>query len=163
MSSVSSLVQGLVDARLIFPDLRERTLEGALSELSRDVAAAGVVRDPEALAARLVRREKDGCTGLGGGVAIPHCRTRDIGDVVLAIGVSREGVDFGAPDGLPVTVFFLLLSPMDAPALHLQSLARVSRLVRTPGLIDALRAATSADEIAEALRAAEGPASRATV
>jgi len=155
MPKPAGFLQGLVDARLVFPDLKATNLEELLAEMSERVAAAGLVRDPEDLARRLLEREKLGCTGLGDGIAIPHCKLKEVEDVVLAIGVSARGVDFHASDGIPVSLILLALSPADAPALHLQALARISRVLRIPGIADSLRRAASAEEIAETLREAE--------
>jgi len=148
-------LHGLVDSRYIFTDLRGPGLEEALGEMSRRLAAAGVIRDAADLTRRLVEREKLGCTGLGGGVAIPHSKSRDVGDVVLAIGLAPEGIDFHAPDGVAVTLIFLILSPADQPAVHLQALARISRLLRTPGVVETLRAVTTREQLLDALREAQ--------
>jgi mannitol/fructose-specific phosphotransferase system IIA component (Ntr-type) len=150
-----SFLPGLVDPRLVFPHLRERTLGGALLEMSEHLAAAGVVANASALAERLSKRERDGCTGMGGGVAFPHCRVEGLEGVVVALGLSDAGIDFGAADGIPITVLFLLLSPRDEPALHLQALARLTRLARTPGLVDELRRSASIDDVVRALRGSE--------
>ncbi len=96
---------------------------------------------------------------MGGGIAFPHCRVEGLHGVVVALGLSDLGIDFGAADGIPITVLFLLLSPRDEPALHLQALARLTRLARTPGLIDELRRSTSADDVLRALREAEAGSS----
>ena len=146
----------LVDERRIFPDLAGTTLDEALAEMAARLARAGVVSDGADLTRRLVERERMGSTGLGGGLAIPHCKLREIGDVVLAVGVSHRGIDFGAVDGLPVHLVFLVLSPADAPALHLQALARISRVIRLPGVAERLSEAATAGEIAAALKEAEG-------
>ena len=147
---------GLVDERRIFPNLAGTTLEEALAEMASGLSRAGVVADGADLARRLVEREGMGSTGLGGGLAIPHCKLREIGDVVLAVGVSRRGIDFGAADGVPVRLVFLVLSPADAPALHLQALARISRVIRLPGVAERLSEASTTREIAAALKDAEG-------
>ncbi|HTR02864.1 MAG TPA: PTS sugar transporter subunit IIA, partial [Thermoanaerobaculia bacterium] len=63
-------------------------------------------------------------------------------------------VDFGASDHVPIDLIFLVASPADAPAAHLQTLARISRVLRTPGVADALRASGSAEQMAEVLRGA---------
>ncbi len=133
-----------VSERLIFPSVEAATAEGALAEMAAGLEAAGIVPKAEELARRLVEREAMGSTGLGGGLAIPHCKVRELADVVVSIGISREGVDFRASDGQPVTVIFLVLSPTDSPALHLQALARISRLIRMPGVADSLRHADGA-------------------
>lgn len=148
--------QGLANDRLVFPDLQARTLDEALSEMSSGLASQGIVPDADDLARRLSEREKVGSTGLGGGLAIPHCKMRDLEDVVLAVGVSRDGIDFHAADGAPVTLVFLVLSPAQAPALHLQALARISRAIRLPGVAESLRRETTAEGITAVLKDAEG-------
>ena len=136
MLNDSALFPRLVDERLVFPELAGTTVEEALAEMS-----AGVARSRS--------------TSLGGGIAIPHCKVRDLADVVLAIGVSKTGIDFHAPDGVPVTLVFLVLSPSEAPALHLQALARISRIIRIPGVAESLRTAPKAEAVAGILKEAE--------
>jgi PTS system nitrogen regulatory IIA component len=145
----------LVDERRIFPDLAGTTRDEALAEMSAALAQTGAVSDGTELARRLIERERMGSTGLGGGLAIPHCKLHEIGDVVLAVGVSRRGIEFGAADGQPVRLVFLVLSPADAPALHLQALARISRVIRVPGVLEKVSEAATAGEIAAALKDAE--------
>ncbi len=147
--------EGLVDSRLVFAELPGATREDALRELSARIGALGLVPDPDALVARLLEREKLGCTGLGGGIAIPHCKLPDLDDVVIAVATTAVLIDFGAPDGIPVRVLFLVASPSYAAAAHLQALARISRLLRTPGVADALREASSVERLRDVLREAQ--------
>ncbi len=151
----AGLLTPLFDRKLVFPELRAATSDDVFGELAGRLEAAGVVRNAADLAERLRKRERDGSTGLGGGVALPHCRLKEVLDVVLAVGVSPDGIDFRAPDGGAVHVVFLILSPVEAPALHLQALARLSRLVRTAGVVARLRAAGTAEGIVERLKEAE--------
>lgn len=155
VSEAGGFLQGLVDPRLIFPNLAPATMEEALQDLARRIAATGVVHDAADLANRLLERERLGCTGLGAGIAIPHCKLKDVGEIVLAIASCPGGVDFHSPDGVPVTLIFLILSPAQMPALHLQALARISRLLKAPGVADALRQAATPEAFAAALREAE--------
>jgi PTS system nitrogen regulatory IIA component len=145
----------LVDPRFVFHGLPGATREEVLEELSSRLAAAGAVSRPGELVERLIDRERLGCTGLGGGVAIPHCKLRDIEGVLVALATTAAPVDFGAADGLPIDVIFLVVSPAEAPAAHLQTLARISRLLRTPGVAAGLRTAGSAGQILQVLQSAE--------
>jgi PTS system nitrogen regulatory IIA component len=154
----AGFLQSLVDPRLVFSDLEARSVEEALEELAGRIARSGVVGDGRDLARRLLEREKLGSTGLGGGIAIPHCKLKEVKDVVLSVAISGPGVDFHSSDGIPVSLIFLILSPADLPALHLQALARISKVLRRPGVADRLRGARSPEEIAETLRDAEGDA-----
>lgn len=144
-----------VAPRLVFTDLPGKTVEEAFAELAKRLAESGVIRDAGELAARLCERERLGSTGLGSRVAIPHMKSKSVADVVVAVATSREGIDFKAADGLPVHVIFLVLSPADAPGLHLQALARISRLLRTPGVADNLRRASAPGDIVETLKEAQ--------
>jgi PTS system nitrogen regulatory IIA component len=146
---------GAWNPRLVFADLEAKTAEGALAEMAQRLAASGVVKDAQELTRRLFEREQLGCTGLGSGIAIPHCKWKGLSDIVVAIGASRSGIDFHAADGIPVTLLFLILSPAETPALHLQALARISRLLRGPGVAESLRRATTPEGIVQALREAE--------
>jgi PTS system nitrogen regulatory IIA component len=146
---------GLYDSRRVFQGLPGATRDEVLAELALRLAQEGAVRDPAELVARLIEREELGCTGLGGGIAIPHCKLRDIGEVIVAVASTGRPIDFGAADGLPVTLIFLVVSPADAPAPHLQALARISRLLRVPGLVDSLRKARSPLELLGVLQGAE--------
>jgi mannitol/fructose-specific phosphotransferase system IIA component (Ntr-type) len=156
LNNTEAPLQGLLDPRYVFTDLQGPTMEDTLGEMARRLAAAGAVRDAGELTRRLIDREHLGCTGLGAGVAIPHCKSRDVSDIVLAVGLAPQGVDFHAPDGVPVTLIFLILSPADQPAAHLQTLARISRLLRSPGTSENLRRATTREEILEALKGPQG-------
>lgn len=120
----------LIDPELIFPDLAGKDGEAILRELAQRLADRGRVRKPEQLYERLRERESLGSTALGQGVAVPHCRLQGLSELLLAVGISVAGVDFGADDGEPVRVFFLMISPHSAAAEHLQGLAAISRWIK---------------------------------
>lgn len=146
---------GAIDPRLVFRAVPGHTREEVLEELSRRVAAQGAVPDAAELATRLLDREKLGCTGLGDGIAIPHCKLAGIDRPAVAVASTERPVDFGASDGKPITLIFLVVSPTNGAAAHLQALARVSRMLRVPGVAQRLRDAGGTEEMREAVRAAE--------
>lgn len=115
---------------LIFPDLPSTDPARVLRDLATRVAKSGQVRDGDELFQRLWEREQLGSTGIGQGVAIPHCKLKGLRHGVVAVGLVPAGVDFGAVDGQPVKVFFLVISPAEAPAEHLQILAALSRWIK---------------------------------
>lgn len=108
-------------------------------------AAYGV--DAKAVAAGLAKREKLGSTGFGGGVAIPHFKLAGLTVPVGVFARLTQPIDFEAVDDLPVDLVFMLLSPIDAGAVHLKALARVSRGLRDATLIAKLRGAGSPDAL----------------
>lgn len=145
----------LFDPRRIYLDLPGESMAATLAEMARRLEASGYVKNASELTGKLLEREKLGCTGLGNGLAIPHCKLSGLESAVVAVGVVPGGVDFHALDGRPVRLVLLVLSPADAPAGHLQALARISRLVKTPGVTEAILSSASPDEVARALRSAE--------
>jgi len=93
----------------------------------------------------LMERERLGSTGLGEGVAVPHCKIEGLDKVRGLFARLETPVDFDALDGQPVDLIFLLLAPANATAAHLKALARVARFLRDPDNRDALRAADTAE------------------
>ncbi len=112
------------------------------------VAAALPGADPamlESVMRALQAREEVLSTGIGEGVAIPHAKTPLVGELLMAAGVSAQPVDFDSLDGRSVDLFFMLLGPDAAAGAHVKALGRISRVLRRPGLRDALRAAPDPD------------------
>ena len=125
--------EGLLEAsRVVFPDPGHDARGGPPRDGQR-LSTLGLVSTVDDLVARLLEREQLGCTGLGGGIAIPHCKMPGLSDVVVAMATTAEPIPFGAADGIPVRLIFLVASPAAASAAHLQALARISRILRTPG------------------------------
>ncbi len=120
----------LTRPELIFPDLPATDRAGVLHALAERIAGRGAVANAVDLYQKLLEREQLGSTGIGAGIAIPHCKLPGLKKGVVAIGLVPQGVDFGAVDGQPVKVFFLVVSPSDSPAEHLQVLAAISRRVK---------------------------------
>ena len=118
-------------------------------------AAAAYGLESAAVAEGLGKREKLGSTGFGSGVATPHARVAGLNHVVGVFARLAQPIDFQAVDDLPVDIVFMLLSPVDAGALHLKALARVSRRLRERGFVDKLRGAGSRDAIYALLTADE--------
>ena len=92
-------------------------------------------------------REKLGSTGFGGGAAIPHGKIEGLDQVFGLFARLDTPIDFQAVDGIPVDLVFLLLSPPDAGADHLKSLASVSRTFRDRQIVAKLRGARSKDAL----------------
>ncbi|ADD68083.1 putative PTS IIA-like nitrogen-regulatory protein PtsN [Denitrovibrio acetiphilus DSM 12809] len=104
--------------------------EAVLKELTDALVKAGKIDKPDVALSALTEREALGSTGVGEQVAIPHAKLKNLDDMAILIGISRTGIGFGACDGEPVRLFFLLLAPEKQMNLHLKTLARISRLVK---------------------------------
>ena len=145
----------LTSPDLIFPRLDGADRTTVLRLLAQNIAGRGYVRDAQELFDRLVEREEVASTGVGGGVAIPHCKMSGLDRVVLAVGLQEKGIDFGAVDGQPVRLFFLVVSPNQTPAAHLQCLAAISKWVRSEGHVPSLLELVDPQAIYERLREEE--------
>ena len=132
-------LQDLTDPELIFPHLEGTDRNSVLRSLARKMAERGRVTDAEELYTRLAEREELGSTGVGSGVAIPHCKMEGLERVLMAIGILDQAIDFGALDGAPVRLFFLIVSPQRSPAAHLQCLAAISSWVKVEGHVEDLQ------------------------
>jgi PTS system nitrogen regulatory IIA component len=108
----------------IVPDLQASDRNDAIRELVTSLAGAGAVGQDavEELVAALIKREQNGSTGFGKGVAVPHVKHARIKKMVAAVGRSGAGIDFAALDHQPVYSIVLLLSPENQPQQHLQAM-----------------------------------------
>jgi mannitol/fructose-specific phosphotransferase system IIA component (Ntr-type) len=108
----------------IVPELQATDRDGVIRELVASLAAAGAIEDaavPEVVAA-LIKREQNGSTGFGKGVAVPHVKHAKVKRMSGTLGRSVGGIDFSALDHQPVYSVVLLLSPENAPQQHLQAM-----------------------------------------
>jgi mannitol/fructose-specific phosphotransferase system IIA component (Ntr-type) len=144
-------LDSLVAPDLIFPELAGPDPPAVLRDLAERLAARGLVRDADLLYQKLWEREQLGSTGIGSGVAIPHCKMKGLERAILAVGMVPDGIDFGAVDGEPVRLLFLLVSPNEAPAEHLQALAAISRWVKADRHVEKILAAADRQAIYELL------------
>jgi len=124
----------------IMPGVRATSKKHALQELASRAAALTGLEAREIVDA-LVQRERLGSTGLGRGIAIPHVKFRSLTSMVCLFARLAEPIDFASHDGEPVDLIFLLLAPEHASGDHLKALARISRLVREPLVLERLRSA----------------------
>jgi fructose-specific phosphotransferase system IIA component len=99
----------------------------------------------------VLAREQTRSTGIGSGVAIPHGKCKAVKELVIAIGIARQPIDFNSVDGKPVSIIMLLLSPIDQTGPHIQALAKISRMMLDESFRTKLIGATSAQEVCELL------------
>jgi len=108
----------------VVPELAAKDRDGVIQELVAALAKAGAIEEadvPEVVAA-LIKREQNGSTGFGKGVAVPHAKHPRIQKMAGAVGRSVGGVDFASLDHQPVYSVFLLLSPENQPQQHLAAM-----------------------------------------
>ncbi len=120
----------LLSERCILPELSSETPWEALGELVDHLVSVGHVEEErrEDIVEALHAREEQVSTGIGHGVAIPHCYCHRVEEPVAILGRSRAGIDFEACDNAPVHFVILLIVPKNQPHLHLQTLASIASL-----------------------------------
>jgi PTS system nitrogen regulatory IIA component len=133
----------LLPLKAVLPHLDARDKKHALKLLSAHAATLAPISDREIYSV-LLEREKIGCTGMGNGVCIPHGRFEGLKTLHAIFARLDHPIEFGANDGRPVDLIFLLLTPISANTEHLKALATISRLLRDKALCESLRATTDA-------------------
>ncbi|MFN8176767.1 MAG: PTS sugar transporter subunit IIA [bacterium] len=138
------------------PTPRERWLwtvkESVLAELADLLAGGGRVGSRNRLYTDLLNRERKSSTGLTGGIAMPHVRTVEAREMVLAFARSTPGVDFDCVDGQPAHLFFAVVAPPYDDALYLRIYRQMASAFHTSTLRDVFLAARDEGEVIRAMR-----------
>jgi mannitol/fructose-specific phosphotransferase system IIA component (Ntr-type) len=137
----------------VLPDLAASTKEEVIREMVASLRTDGHVKngDEEGIVKAILKREEQGTTGIGRGVAVPHTKHASASRLIGTVALSRKGIDFQSLDGEPVHILFLLVSPSDRPGDHLRALETISRHLRTDVFIRFLRQATTREKVWEVL------------
>lgn len=117
-------------------------------------AAAGNLKDKDAYKAAILAREEQGSTAIGDGIAVPHAKTSAVKAPALAAITVKNGVDYGAPDGKPSDLLFMIAATEDGDV-HLEILSRLMVMLMDPDFTAKLRAAQSVDEFLQIIDAQE--------
>ncbi len=142
----------LTRPELIFPELPGSDRASALLAFSERMVEQGIVSSARALHEKLLERENLCSTGVGNGVAIPHCKVKKLDRVIIAVAILQEAVEFGASDGRLVRLLFLVLSPEKSPAAHLKSLAAISKWIQADGHVERILEQPDRESILNLLR-----------
>lgn len=129
---ITTLIQSLVQAKKIGNDTVNTVIDGAMA------------------------REAIGSTGIGHGIAIPHCRTPLVQQIVCAFGACPDGIDFDSLDGEPVHSVFLLLTPPEQKEQHLQLMKSFASQIRKEHFCKFLHQVKTAQELIDLLAEFEG-------
>ncbi|MGN5009160.1 PTS fructose transporter subunit IIABC [Aeromonas sp. 96A] len=143
------MITTLINEHLINLDLKATRKEEVFTEMARLLASQGKVSDEQAFIKDLWAREELGNTGFEEGVALPHAKSAAVCNPAVAIGISRNGIEYGAEDGKPSHIFFMIASPDGGANHHIEVLAELSAKLIEEGFIAKLLAAnTPADALA---------------
>jgi len=118
----------------VIADLKSTGKRAVMKELCGPLLKIQPQLDLKVLMEVLIERERLGSTGIGDGIAIPHGKLPDMDNLLLSFGRSLAGVDFDSLDGKPAHLFFLVVAPENSAGVHLKTLARISRLLKSNAL-----------------------------
>jgi len=147
----------LLPREAVVPGLDVHSKKHAIQEIAAVAARQTGVPEREVFDT-LLQRERLGSTGVGNGIAIPHGKLVGLDHLAGFFFRLAEPIDFEALDDQPVDLVFALLAPEDAGADHLKALARIARVLRSPGVAEELRRAAGARDIHDLLTRAPATA-----
>lgn len=128
------------------------TKEEVISKLVDHAIHTGLIQEEhkDDIMTSLLNREKSMSTGIGSGVAIPHCSVNIVNELKVVIGVSREGIPFDAIDKMPVHIFILLIVPKNKFQDHIKTLALIAKTLNLQEERNKLIYSNSYDELLSA-------------
>lgn len=127
----------------------------ALNQCIDLMAKSGKIADVETYRKGVFAREEEGTTGIGMGIAIPHCKSDAVTKAALAAMVVKDGVDFESLDGTPAKIIFLIAAPNTEDNVHLQVLSKLSVMLMDEQFTNSLINAGSVDEFLNIIDSAE--------
>jgi fructose-specific phosphotransferase system IIA component len=136
-------------------ELTDATREDCLRRIVRAVAEKGLIKDEKDVFAKLMERENIQSTAVGNGIAIPHCFTDEVPDLIITVARSRSGIEFDSFDGKPTQVVFLLMGNRQEHSLHLKALARIARLIKSTSFIEKIIASSTVADMVKAFEQEE--------
>lgn len=111
-------------------ELKAENKINAIESLSEHLKGKGIIKDLHEISHAILAREKLASTALGKGVAIPHCRTGEVDKTTCVCGFLEKPVEWGSPDGKPVDIVFLVITPKDKPQEYLQFVRAIIKTVK---------------------------------
>ncbi|MBN3493972.1 fructose-specific PTS transporter subunit EIIC [Vibrio neptunius] len=147
------MITDLINQELICLDLQATTKQEVFEELIELLSNNHRISDKAQFLNDIQAREEIGNTGFEDGVALPHAKSAAVSQPAVAIGISRQGIEYGAEDGQPSKLFFMIASPDGGADHHIEVLAELSSKLIEEGFIERFMQASSAEEALELLLA----------
>lgn len=142
-------ITNLIKKDTIILDLKSEKKEDILEELIEKLYTANRLNDKEEFKKEILKREAEGTTGIGDGIAIPHAKTKAVNIPSIVFGRAKEGVDFDSLDGEPTNLFFMIAASEGADKDHLETLSKLATFLMDKDFSKNLLNANSKDEIIE--------------
>jgi PTS system nitrogen regulatory IIA component len=149
MESIDCFLNGSVVC-----DLKSRDKYSAIDELISRAKVFRKLPNIESFKQAVYKREKEQSTAFGHGVAIAHGKSTLVRSLFVALGISRDGIEFDAPDGKPVKFLFLIANPPHMQFEYLFAISTIARVARSKTFREALLSCSCTDEVEEKLSSA---------
>lgn len=152
---MADMLSPLLDSRAVSLSIAARRKPDIIRELVALLGVTGAVTDVDRVTAEVIERENVATTGIGSGIAIPHCLSPAVRGTAIAIGRRIPGAKFDAVDKQPVQLFFLMVGLPGSHNEHLRLLSRLARFLHDPDLKAELLSAREPEEAVAAFRRRE--------
>ena len=150
-----SRIVDYIDVDMISLDLKSKNKKDIIKELLDNIKDSKKILDYDVCLSDLYSREEIGTTGIGKNVALPHAKTEGVSDLIIGIGISRNGINYNSIDGEDAKIFFMFLSPNGEAQEYLKILDRISRFIRENDFREKIINSKTASEILEVIENAE--------
>jgi fructose-specific phosphotransferase system IIA component len=148
-------IQELIKKNGIIIDLKSGDKTDALNSIARFLCSINGLTNTEEVCAKIIEREADVSTGIGLGIAIPHCRLSGINNLCMAAARSVKGIEFNALDEQPVHLIFMMISPANTSEEHTEVLSLLSKIMVYEEVRSKLLEASTPDEFLDIITKAE--------
>lgn len=142
-------INQLLSKDLIVVPMEATDPGSAIDELLEPLIQHNLITDPNVCRESIMKRERRQSTGIGKGVALPHCYCDCVDDIRIVFGISTGGIEFKAVDGLSCHIFVLLISPPNQKEKHLKLISRFNKMLDRSSLRKSLLNATVPEDVIE--------------
>ena len=140
-------IRSLLMKDIMIMDLKATTKSEVIDEMVHNYYKHGIIDDEDLYKKNIIKREEEGSTGMGDGIAIPHAHDAAVKKPAVQFARSVAGVDYDSMDGQPAHLFFMIAAPEGGDNTHLQALAALSQVLMNPDVVTALKAADTPDKV----------------
>jgi len=148
-------IMDLLNKETILFGLKAKDKDSAITEMTDALVKLHKLKSSSEVIELLLQREKLGSTGIGQGVAIPHCRCDMVKEPMALLAISKEGLDFNSLDSSPVHIIFMLVGSADSAGEHLQIMAKISRILKDKIMRQSLMDTKTAEDVIAIIQKAD--------
>jgi len=147
VKNAKNLSPDLLKKELMIMDLKASTKMEAIDEMIARLKEKNIISDEVIFKDLILKREGKSSTGLGEGIAMPHAKTSVVNTPAVLFARSNKGIDYDALDGEPVYIFFMIAASEGAHDLHIDTLAKLSKMLLNDNFTQGLKTCGTPDEV----------------